>query len=399
MSTLERWAWGRGAVDAAPPVSSEAATRRTRELGLRLLHEALSDERLGPCLWRHASGDDAHARLTRLLTLLRDLVATELPRLLRCIRCETVDRPRVMREPAGGRIDGVASVRRAVASRGCDAADAWVLVRRERLVDTPVNRLVAAQLRDVERRLSPARQRESSALQLMDGERTVVGRARGVLARFLDASPLSALELPHRSIERLRADARLRRDEYGRVAGFDTWWRALDAAWLDALRVDDLALDGNGCYELCVGLGLALALRRRMAAQPDRGDGVLRFREGAVEVEIHFGRRMEGALYGRPATATLVVSRGGPPRRVVVEARNQRSDVAGDAAHRMHLWLASQRDADALLLTPEPSLAEHPGDAFRWRAFLEELTQATPCDPVEAWRPLLDELLTPDSQP
>jgi hypothetical protein len=395
----DAWGWGRGAVDRSPPIASPAAQTRARELALRHSLEALADQRLGPTLHPHfdAGDADAHARFVRLLTTVRALVETQLPQVRRRLRCETIDTEREMRAPSGGRIDPMASLRRA-ATRGSDIPELWVVNRRERLVDTPVNRLIVFILRDVETKLDACLQRRDAPWRAMAGERGLLHDAHQRLAHFFATTPLDALAAPKVPIARLRSDAARRRAEYERIAPLYEWWQGFERAHLDALRGDDAddTLAADGCYELCAALGLALALRRRCAPTEPTTPGALAFRGAGVHVELRFGQRAPGSRHGRESTAWLTVRRDGvAPREVLVEARNQRDATAAELAQRLDLWIAHNPGARAVLLTPAAPEA-HDDDALVWRPFLPALSEgAERCDPVSDWNPLLDALLAP----
>lgn len=396
MRTPEAWSWGGGAVDRSPPIASPQAQSRARELALRHSLEALSDDTLGPVLQAHFStGDaDAHARFVRLLTTVRALVDAVLPTLRRRLRCETRDTRREMREPSGGRLDPIASLRTA-ATRGSASPELWVVSRRERLVDTPINRLIVAILRDVEAKLLASLRSDDARWRAMTGERSLLHDAQRKLQHFFATTPLDTLATPKEPVERLRREAVLRRSEYERIASFVGWWESFQTAHLDALRADTEgdALPTEGCYELCAALGLALALRRRYVPTAPERDGTFRFRGADIELTLRFGRRPSGSRHGRGATAWLTVHRGTtPPSDIVVEARNQRDETASELAQRLDLWLAQTPGARALLLTPTAP-SPNDGDALVWRAFLTDLREGSErCDPAKDWDALLDEL-------
>jgi hypothetical protein len=362
-----------------------------REYALRHWLEALADDALHPHF--NTLGDDEHARFVRLLSSARRLIHEVLPRVRRVLRCETTDTRRTMREPAGGRVDPVASLRLAMTARGRSDPDDWVVTRRERLVDTPVNRFVVAILRKVERWIGGALRRDDGRWRAMAGERGLLVRARQALRDFFAMTPLGQLEAPRDSLHALRAAARLRRSEYERIAALDEWWHHFERAWLEALHANDAAepMHVELGYELCAALGLVLALRGRFALA-EAAPGRFAFRGAREAVEVRFGDAA-GRHWGRPPTAALTVRREGEAaREVLVEARNLGAVAAAELAQRMEFWLALTPDARALLLTPATPPTPPDGSRLAWASFLPELAVASACDTSAAWKPLLDHL-------
>ncbi len=389
MKLPEDWGWGRGAIDRDPPIPKDQT--RVREVALRHWLEALSDNSLHPYFIVHES--DEHSRFVRLLTLTNNLIQDELPRVWRRLRCETIDTQRILFEPAGGKLDPVASLRLAVMRRST-TPDAWVVSRRERFADTPINRLIVKILRETERRINAALRHSDERWQAMAGERSLLTRAQHGLRDFFATTPLGQFDVPKASLVSLRAAAKLRKSEYERIASLDRWWCNFDSAWLDDLDKQDKqeALHAEFCYELCVALGLVLALRRCFTfatATPGR----FTFHGAREKLELCFGQPPAGR-WGRAPTAALTVHReNNTSRDVLIEARNQRTCAATEVASRLELWLGHEPAARALFLTPSETPPGAEGDRFAWVRFLPELAEGAPCNPPKAWEPLLNFIL------
>lgn len=402
MWALERCGWGAGTVDPEPPIRQPGAIERCRALALRAAVELLSDAQLGaslsPLFVSRDAPDDPEVALARLLGLLRRLIEQELPRLGRMLRCESAQTQAWQRVPAGGRVDALTSVRVALERTGVPAPDLWLVRRVERLADTPVNRLLASVLRDVEARLHRIAATDSAAGTLLGRERSLVWASLRALRGFFAASPLGSVPGARLTAEALLQASR-RRAEMARFEGLLQWWRELQETELSALRavagegaMRDLSPDAS--YELVCATSLVLALQARFPAEAGAEPGVFTFATPRGPLRTRFGAGSDRRFARRPWTAALSLPAG---VEVVVEARNARAIAAAELAERLYLYCAARGARTiACLLTPAADVPAdlEPQGQLRWTPFLTGLAAGEVTRPVAEWGMLLDALLS-----
>ncbi len=365
---------------------------------VELLGDTVLGAALNPVFQARPAGTPEEV-LARLLGLLRELVTRELPRLRRAVRCESAARESWQRAPAGGRVDVVASIRTSYARAGRATPDAWLVRRAERLAETPVNRLLAAILRETETTLHHLATQDGLAGTLLRGERSLVARSLVAVRDFLAASPLGDLRAGAAPPEALIRAAARRDTEMARFGSLLAWWRRLRESRLTELRTLKRsnvlqALPTGACYEVACAAGLILALRERFAVEPapsgEPGSFVFLTPGGSACVGFGQGRQRR---YGRRAWTAALQLPGG--REILVEARNATADGTADLAERLDLWCAAAPgERAAYLLTPVAGgdAREDGSTGLRVRPFLAGVATGEPSNPVAEWATLLDEI-------
>lgn len=404
---IDHCGWGRGLIDPAAPISSSGdPARRSRELALRQLLEVLSDGRLVDVLRPDfaAGGDDhVHARFVRLIVLIRRFLDHELPALRRVLRCQTTTVAQLSAAPRGGRVDVLATWRRAPAACLMGTAAEWVVQRTQYFVETSTNLLVAAILHEVAACLVSYRHHVSQHWRLHLREDDVLHRAARELRRFFDITPLGLIPRHSlRPIELMMVEAARRRAEFARIASLVDWWREFlrfDLAMLRSAGEPEVftTVSVHGCYELICATALVLALRDRCAVQDgDLEPHALTLRSRSGVVSLQLGAKLAPVSFGRPPTLVLELRPDNrAATRLIVEARNAGDLAAQEFAGRLVLQQQTSGDRDAyLLLTPGDAVP--PGfESIRWRRFASPLRKGAPLDAVKEWHALLDELLAP----
>ncbi len=391
--SFEALGWGQGALDPAPPVPAEGdPARRMREQALRRVLELVDDAnfaiKLEP-LFRRDDFVDPHAELVRFLCLVKRLVGVELPRLQKSLRCQSVNESRWMKDPIGGRVDLLGTLRAATASP--EAPMEWLVRRTERFSDTPVNRYVATILRRADRIAVRASTHFDGAAEPLARQNTVLRAAHGEIERFFWSTPLGGvIDDPRASLDDLLAEARKRRGEFQRIRSLHEWWEELRQMNLERILVATRSnamdtLSVHGCYELLVVSALLVELRARLNVEPVEEPGLFHFSSPRGRLSVELGWR-PSKCRGRPPTAILRWSDAtGIERRIVVEARNAAGIAAVDTLDRL-AFLESEEPHLGILLTPTAP-AFTPEQGPRWRTL--------PVDSHlgEAWFDILTETL------
>ncbi len=355
---LERFGWGAGPQDDAPPIDA-AGAERTRALAFWLILQVGSQRALNLAVQavfqRPSAGlGGAEGTMARLFSLLQRLIASELPALARAIRIETTHTALWMREPRGGRVDAGASLG---AGGGASPAN-WLVHRIERRIETPVNQFATAILRTAAARIDEVgAMYRRRGLHLPD----VVAAASVSLQRFLRDHPLGGVELPGgASPEQYRRAAALRAAEFRRIHTLAQWWDAIQDIELATLR-ELFSEDGkafaelsvHGAHEMAVALGLVCAppVSRRFESSEA---GYLRFVDRAGAVDICLGPPDPLGIAGRGFTASMTLTRSDASRETtLIDARNCRmSEIRYYAINLAHT--CSHAGCTGLLLTPGP---------------------------------------------
>lgn len=260
-------------------------------------------------------GSSALARLCQLGDQFCREHAQRLVQVLRC-RAETLDHWE--RAPGAGRIDARATLRRYPHG----VPEHWAIQTTARHANTPVNRLVRAELDRVSRLVA-----RLSALPALLPEQRILGRVRDRLKWLDGITPIGNVEVPVRSLVALRAEA----------ARFPAELRPLRAflAWCDEFRKLQLValleeaerpseIDGHRCLEMAVALSVLAALGEAP------GDG-LTFVRGERRITATFDRCAQHAI--RPPTLWLDWGEAD----AVIEARAWTGEAAAEAACDLEL--------------------------------------------------------------